>query len=96
LTRCGLGLRCSYFQRFAGREHDILQCSQVWKQIEALKHHAYFSTRRVEISRDYFLPVKNDTALRWRFKVVDTAQKGRFTTAGRPDQPDYLALPDIE
>ena len=68
------------------------------KQVELLKHHAYFRANDFNILKvmSQFSPVDNDSALLMLFESVDAANQGGFARPRRPADHDPLTTAHFE
>ena len=90
------------------RHHHVVQHRLVREEVEALKAHAHFQQklllrllvdtldRVVMLAVQQQMPLDEDFSARNRLQLVQRAQIGGFTRAGRANQADDFALFDLQ
>src|SRR5690606_7129758 len=90
---CRFGFLAIHSQHMHRRKHEVVQYSQMRKEVELLKHHADmapgFTRRRALI---HGLPLEEDPACVNHLNFVDTTDQCRFTGTGWAADYDLLTL----
>ncbi|SBL72341.1 Uncharacterised protein [Klebsiella oxytoca] len=101
---CQQILRQFFRRRFIGAayaqraKHHVFQRGQVREQIKLLEHHPGFLANQPLINLRVvdLQTIDDQLAAGNLFEFVNTAQQGRFTGAGRPDNHHDFALVDLQ
>src|SRR5690606_35410943 len=90
---CRFGFLAIHSQYVHGRKHEVVQYSQMRKEVELLKHHADmapgFARSRALI---HGLPLEEDSACIDHLNFIDASDQRRFTGTGWAADHDLLSL----